>query len=123
MKKLILNLSLVCLSLTLFSFIYNSAHELSGIWSFNINEAPEGYNEGTIEIIEKNGSLQGEMITGSGTFPMNNLKVSSDTLTYDLKVSSHLLQAILIQVKDSIAGKIITPQGDLVITGKRVKNN
>ncbi|MFP5079642.1 hypothetical protein [Pedobacter sp. JCM 36344] len=50
---------------------------------------------------------------------MSNLKISRDTITYDLTVSSHVLQAVLIKIKDSLAGKIITPQGDLVISGKR----
>ncbi|RZK73942.1 MAG: hypothetical protein EOO92_17780 [Pedobacter sp.] len=122
MKKLFLNLSLACVAATLFSFIY-AHHELSGVWNFNINDAPEGYNEGTIEIVEKDGALKGEMVTGSGTFPMGNIKVSSDTVTYDLKVSSHVMQAILIKYKDSIAGKIVTPQGDLAITGKRIKTD
>jgi len=50
---------------------------------------------------------------------MSNLRISRDTITYDLTVSSHVLQAVLIKIKDSLAGKIITPQGDLVISGKR----
>jgi hypothetical protein len=119
MKKVIVNFSLVCLAATLFSFSYYSRHDLFGIWNFNIKDAPEGYDNGTIQFLEKEGAVQGEMITGSGSFKMENLKISSDTITYDLKVSSHVLKAILIKVKDSLAGKIITPQGDLVITGKR----
>ena len=119
MKNVILNLSAICLAATLFSFIYDTQHELAGIWNFTIKDAPEGYQEGSIEFSETKGALKGEMVTGNGTFPMERLKVSNDSITYDLTVSSHVLQGILIKVKDSLAGKIITPQGDLVITGKR----
>ncbi|MEJ7560259.1 MAG: hypothetical protein WKF66_18255 [Pedobacter sp.] len=119
MKKIIFNLCALCLAATLFSFIYDTQHELAGIWNFTAKDAPEGYQEGSIEFSEKDGTLRGEMVTGNGTFPMDRLKVSNDSITYDLKVSSHVFQGIFIKVKDSIAGKIITPQGDLVITGKR----
>jgi hypothetical protein len=119
MKNVILNLSAICLAATLFSFIYDTQHELAGIWNFTVKDAPEGYQEGSIEFSEKNGALKGEMVTGNGTFPMERLKVSNDSITYDLTVSSQVFQGILIKVKDSLAGKIITPQGDLVITGKR----
>jgi hypothetical protein len=119
MKNLIINLSAICLAATLFSFIYDTHHELAGIWNFTAKDAPDGYQEGSIEFSEKDGALKGEMVTDNGTFPMERLKVSNDSITYDLKVSSHVFQGILIKVKDSLAGKIITPQGDLVITGKR----
>jgi hypothetical protein len=119
MKNLILNLSAICLAATLFSFICDPQHELAGIWNFTVKDAPDGYQEGSIEFSEKDGALKGEMVTDNGTFPMERLKVSNDSITYDLKVSSHVFQGILIKVKDSLAGKIITPQGDLVITGKR----
>ena len=121
MKKLILHLSAVCLAATLFSFIYDVPNELAGIWNFSIKDAPEGYQEGSIEFSEKEGVIKGEMVTGNGTFPMEHLKISKDTITYDLEVSSNVIQGILVKLKDSIAGKIITPQGDLVITGKRKK--
>ncbi len=119
MKRLILSLGAIGLAATLFSFIYDPPHDLVGVWNFAIKDAPEGYNEGNIEFVEKEGKLNGKMVTSNGTFPMEQLKVSNDSITYDLSVSSNLMQAILIKMKDSIAGKIITPQGDLVITGKR----
>lgn len=119
MKKLFLSLGAIGLAATLLSFIYNPSHDLVGIWSFAIKDAPEGYNEGNIEFVEKEGILKGKMVTINGTFPMEMLKVSNDSITYDLTVSSNVMQAILVKMKDSLAGKIITPHGDLVITGKR----
>ncbi|RZK80228.1 MAG: hypothetical protein EOO85_01390 [Pedobacter sp.] len=119
MRKLIINLSILCISVTLFSFCILSSNELTGLWNFNIKGVPEGYSNGTIEFIEKDGALTGTMVTDNGNFAMENLKTSSDTITYDLTVSSHILQATLIKVKDSLSGTISTPQGDLIISGKR----
>jgi len=119
MKKQILNLSALCLAATLFSFMYDTPHELAGIWNFTIKDAPEGYQEGSIAFTEKDGTIKGEMVTDNGTFPMEHLKISNDTITYDLEVSSNVIRAILVKMKDSIAGKLITPQGDLVITGNK----
>lgn len=119
MKNLILSLSIIAAATTLFSFTFLAEHELAGMWNFNIKNAPQGYNEGTIEILEKDGLLKGTMVTDNGTFPMENLKASNDTITYELTVSTHVLPAMLVQMKDSISGSIVTPQGNLLLSGKR----
>jgi hypothetical protein len=119
MKNLILSLIVVSVAAALFSFIADPAKDLIGTWHFTAKDAPEGYNRGDIEFTEKEGALHGKMITENGTFPMENLKVANDSIAYQLSVQSLVMQALLVKVKDSLSGKIITPEGDLRIIGRR----
>lgn len=119
MKKLALNLTLVCLAAIMFAFISDLGKDLAGTWNYMVKDAPEGYQEGQIEFKEKDGKLEGKMITDNGTFPMEKLSMSNDTINYELDINSTVVQAVLVKVKDSLSGKIITDNGDLVITAKK----
>ena len=119
MKKLAFNLTLVCLAAMMFAFISDLSKDLAGTWNYMVKDAPEGYQEGQIEFKEKDGKLEGKMITDNGTFPMEKLSMSNDTINYELDINSTVVQAVLVKVKDSLSGKIITDNGDLVITAKK----
>ena len=120
MKKLILNLTALFLAVLLFSFISDADKNLLGTWNFTAVDAPEGYDQGHIEFSEKAGKLQGKMVTENDSFDMQNLKVANDSITYELKVQSSVLQGLLVTAKDSLSGKIITPMGDLMIKGHKL---
>ncbi len=120
MKKLILNLTAICLATVLFAFINDADKNLLGTWNFTAIDAPEGYDQGHIEFSEKDGKLQGEMVTENDSFEMENLRVVNDSIIYELKVQSTVLKGLLVTTKDSLSGKIITPMGDLTIKGHKL---
>lgn len=119
MKNLLFKLFILCFSTFLCAFLVDSGSELTGIWKFNLPEVPEGYNEGHIEFAQKQSGLEGKFVTDNGTFPMQRLVVSNDSVTCDLTIQSAHLQAILVKSKDTLSGKILTPEGDLPIIAIR----
>lgn len=119
MKNLSASIAMICITLIISAFSIDSGKALTGIWNFTIQDVPQGYNEGHISFEEKEGILQGKMVTENGAFPMQKLKVTNDSITYDVTVQSVTLQALLLKSGDTLSGKIMTPEGDLTIKAAR----
>lgn len=118
--KTLLTLFTGMLFATLFAFTVED-NNLIGIWEYSVKDAPAKYETGVIRFSEKDGALTGDMITNNETFAITNLKVKNDTVTYDLQIESTPINVMFINLKDSISGKIFTPDTEYEFQGRKKK--
>jgi hypothetical protein len=120
-KKIALTLFAGIMAAALFAFINRDNSGWVGTWEYNVSAAPAGYEKGVIKFSEKDGALTGEMITNDETFLMANIKAKNDTVSYDLDVEDTPVNVILVNLKDSISGKVISSDDNYILKGCRKK--
>lgn len=122
MKKLTGLFLLITLILT-FSSNQLRADEKSkallGEWLYEVNEAPYGYDKGSLVFAEKDGQITCVIILEAGELPTNDLTVENEKITFTTSVEGSTINIVLTLENEKLSGLVDSPEGPKKITATR----
>jgi hypothetical protein len=123
MKKLFALLFLVAMfSGTIFAISGEKSSDLIGDWKFESPHAPDGYNKGSIIIMEKEGVLAGEIKFADGTkVELKDVKFEEKVLKFGINVEYNYIPIIATFEGNKMKGTANTPDGDLPFEAIKVE--
>lgn len=97
-------------------FIYD---KLVGGWSYTVEGAPEGYENGLLIIVKEGGSYKVQVQIAGGTLLGENVKVNGSTINFDVMVEGGKVAVSLTAKGDTISGKSTSSEGSYTIKGEK----
>ncbi len=93
-----------------------------GEWKFNIPHAPNGYQQGTISIVENKGNLNGEIMFSDGEkIKMEEMSVTNGVLKFQIYVESGYVNGKATIENDKFKGTANTPEGNIPFEAAKVR--
>jgi hypothetical protein len=99
-------------------------YEPKGKWLFEAPYAPEGFTAGTIDIGTAEKKLTAVLaFTGNeNQIPLENVKFENDSLSCGINIEGSYVEISLkFEEADKMAGKAVTPDGEIPLTLAREK--
>ncbi len=90
-----------------------------GGWSYTVEDAPEGYETGLLVIVKEGDSYKVQVQIGSGALLGDNVKVSGNTISFDVMVEGGKVAVTLTAKGDAITGKSTSSEGSYTIKGEK----
>ncbi|HEY3371802.1 MAG TPA: hypothetical protein VGK10_13190 [Prolixibacteraceae bacterium] len=94
---------------------------LLGEWIFEVSDAPDGYNKGSLIFSNKEGQTICVVKLEAGELAVSNLKVTKDEISFTTYVGSDPVNVFLTRDDDKLTGKVESPEGPKSM--KAVKKN
>jgi hypothetical protein len=96
--------------------------DVTGEWKYEVPSAEPGYDKGTIVISENEGKLAGQVIYEYGSkINLNDVKYADGVLQFGIMVEYESFTVKANIEGKKLEGKVIHAQGEMEITGKKVK--
>lgn len=119
MKKLFISIFLLCTFLVLNvqqSIAENKNKPVIGEWVYEVIEAPEGYNKGSLVFSEKDGETVCVIKIEGGEMAASNLKIEKDSISFTAFVEGSPVNVALFREKNKMSGSVDSPEGPKTIT-------
>lgn len=119
MKKLLIPLFLLCVFFVLDVYSLNAASKKNpviGEWVYEVIEAPEGYNKGSLIFSEKDGQTVCVIKLEAGELEAGNLKIIKDSISFTAYVEGSPVNVVLTRDKNKMSGSVDSPEGPKKIT-------
>lgn len=95
----------------------------NGTWGFKCDEAPYGFNDGKLVILEKTEKTTIEVTFSDGTkLTGEDVKIKEGVLTFSVSVDYDVIEVKLKRKGEKLAGSAITPEGALSVEATLAKN-
>ena len=122
MKKQLISIMLLIVVVVLSSFqltdeVKNKA--LIGEWIYQVNDAPYGYEKGSLIFSEKEGQTICIIKLEAGELTVSNLKIENDKITFTTFVEGNEVKAELNREKNKLTGKVDSPEGPKTLTAEK----
>lgn len=123
MKKVFVLAFLVSMfSGTILAFSGEKSGDIIGDWKFESPHAPDGYNKGSIIILEKEGVLAGEIKFADGTkVELKDVKFEEKVLKFGINVDYNYIPIKATIEGNKMKGTANTPDGDLPFEATKVE--
>ncbi len=95
--------------------------KLNGVWEYSLPDAPYGYQEGTLEFLQKDGKQAGVAKIEGSTYNINEIKKEGDFYTCNLYVDGNDVKVKIKSGKDKMEGTVIAGGWEMPVTLKPVK--
>lgn len=89
---------------------------LIGEWVYEVNDAPYGYEKGSLIFSEKDNQTICVVKLEAGELAVSNLKVEKGIITFTTNVEGNLINVELIREKNKMTGKVDSPEGPKTMT-------
>jgi len=89
---------------------------LIGEWVYEVNDAPYGYEKGSLIFSEKDNQTICVVKLETGELAVSNLKVGKGKITFTTNVEGNLINVELIREKNKMTGKVDSPEGPKTMT-------
>ncbi len=93
--------------------------KLVGGWSYTVEGAPEGYENGLLIIVKEGDSYKVQVQIGGGTLLGENVKVNGSTINFDVMVEGGKVAVTLTAKGSAISGKSTSSEGSYTIIGEK----
>lgn len=90
-----------------------------GGWSYTVEGAPAGYENGLLIIVKEGDSYKVQVQIGGSTLLGDNVKVSGNTINFDVMVEGGKVTVSLTAKGDTITGKSTSSEGSYTIKGEK----
>ncbi len=90
-----------------------------GGWSYTVEGAPAGYENGLLIIVKEGDSYKVQVQIGSSTLLGDNVKVNGSTINFDVMVEGGKVAVSLTAKGDTITGKSTSSEGSYTIKGEK----
>lgn len=114
------NLVVLFLSIISLAFTHSEAKELSpaskyvGTWTYECNEAPYPYHEGSLVITEKDNKTLVKVIFDDGDSATGrNVEIKEGKLSFEIWVEGNSVKTVLEQQGTKYIGKVNSPEGQM----------
>jgi hypothetical protein len=123
-KQLLLVLTGIFFSFQIYAMAPATKKDFMGEWKFNIQNAPYGYQQGTIFIGENNNTLTGEVRFSDGNkIKMENMVIANGTLQFRIFADSEYVNAKLSVEGNKLKGAAITSEGEIRFEATKAETN
>jgi hypothetical protein len=92
---------------------------LVGGWSYTVEGAPEGYQNGLLIIVKDGENYKVQVQVGGGTLLGENVKVSGNSIDFEVMVEGGRVSVDLTAKGDTISGKSTSSEGSYNIKGEK----
>ncbi|MGB7394814.1 MAG: hypothetical protein WA913_10505 [Pricia sp.] len=92
---------------------------LIGGWSYTVEGAPEGYQNGLMIIVKDGDAYKVQIQIGGNTLLGENVKVSGNTIEFEVMVEEGRVSVGLTAKGDTISGKSTSQEGTYNIKGEK----
>lgn len=107
---------------TVRAFPPSEKKDFLGDWKFENPHAPDGYNQGTFSIQEKEDELTGILKFSDGyKVDLRNFVLTDGVLKFSMNVESYDVYVTATVEEDKLKGTAMTPDGDLPFEAVKVK--
>lgn len=93
--------------------------KLVGGWSYTVEGAPGGYENGLLVIVKEDDNYKVQVQIGSGNVLGENVKVNGNTISFDVMVEGARVAVTLTAKGDTITGKSTSSEGSYAIKGEK----
>lgn len=110
----------------LFSFASNGAvlrnyNEVAGKWKYELPDAPEGYQNGIIDISVKNDTLIGQVLfSEENKTPIRDIVYRDNTLTCNVYVEYEYIKVKMVIKGNKMEGAVDTSDGIMKFTAAKI---
>ena len=94
---------------------------LLGEWIFQVSDAPDGYNKGSLIFSTRDGQTVCVIKLEAGELAVSNLNVGKDEITFTTYVESNAVNIKLTRDNDSLTGKVESPDGVKIMKAVKQK--
>lgn len=119
MKKLFIPVLLLCAFFILnvpYSIGETKNKPVIGEWVYEVSDAPEGYDKGSLVFSEIEGQTVCVIKLEAGELATNNLKIEKDSITFTVFVEGSPVNVALAREKDKMSGTVESPEGPKTMT-------
>ncbi len=121
MKRTVFFMALLLAAVYLQAMAPAKKKDFIGEWKFDVSNAPYGYQQGTIFIVEKEGALTGEIKFADGEkIKMEKMAVTNGVLTFQIYVQSSYVNGKASIEENKFKGTAMTPEGDIPFEATKV---
>ncbi|MDD4107320.1 MAG: hypothetical protein PHH93_01220 [Prolixibacteraceae bacterium] len=122
MKKIIICALLTMLySAATHASAYVNLNEIVGKWRYELPDAPEGYQNGIIDITVKNDTLLGEIhFSEENRVSLKDIVYEENTLTCGVYVEYEYIKVKIVIKGNKMEGAVNTPDGVMVFTASKI---
>ncbi len=90
-----------------------------GTWLYEVPNAPDGYQDGSLIFEEKNDQLLGYVMIQGYKSNLENIRVNENQIKCSMYVEGTKVSFVLNFEKDTFSGKVTYTEGTIDISGKR----
>ncbi len=89
---------------------------LIGEWTYEVSDAPYGYEKGSLIFSEKDGKTVCVIKLEAGELEVIDLKIDKEKITFSTTVDGNVINVDLTLDKDKLTGKVDSPEGPKTLT-------
>jgi len=93
--------------------------QLLGEWAYEVSDAPNGYEKGSLIFSEKDGKTICTIKVEAGQLEATNLNVEKDQITFDTMVEGNSVHVTLYRIKNKLTGKVDSPEGPKIMSAEK----
>jgi hypothetical protein len=90
--------------------------EIIGEWTYEVSDAPYGYEKGSLIFSEKEGKTICVIKLEAGELAVSDLKIEKDKVTFTTFVDGNSINVDLTRDKGKLTGHVDTPEGPKTLT-------
>ncbi len=124
MKKMFFALVILFSMTFVFSLTAQNKKKAIGVWKYEVAEAPNGYDKGTLEFKEHEKEISGVVKFDSGnSVKLQKVTMSNDTLRANVYVDSENVDIVAKVSNTKMEGSVNTSSGKMSLKADKVVEN